>query len=87
MTCGTNGGYHKHLKAGEPTCVPCRKAHNAAAMALRRARGIPPRVRLTDAERAERNRAHVIPYARALGRLRDAHRAEFARLYRQERGA
>ena len=27
--CGTNSGYRRHLRAGEPTCQACRKAHTA----------------------------------------------------------
>lgn len=26
--CGTDRGYRAHLKNGEPTCTPCRAAHN-----------------------------------------------------------
>ncbi len=27
--CGTQRGYRRHLRAGEPSCQPCRDAHNA----------------------------------------------------------
>lgn len=27
--CGTDSGYHRHRRLGEPTCVPCRDAHSA----------------------------------------------------------
>ena len=33
--CGTAGGYRAHLRAGEPTCGPCRAAHVAAQMERR----------------------------------------------------
>jgi len=29
--CGSDSGYHKHLRLGEPTCVACRKAHRVEA--------------------------------------------------------
>ncbi|HEY8662466.1 MAG TPA: hypothetical protein VIL68_02510 [Propionibacteriaceae bacterium] len=39
--CGTDSGYAKHLRLGETTCPPCRKAHrvvaNTAALAAKRA--------------------------------------------------
>lgn len=30
IVCGTNAGYLRHSRRGEPTCVPCRRAHAAA---------------------------------------------------------
>lgn len=38
--CGTDSGYHRHLRAGERTCQPCRDAH-AEASRERRARRNP----------------------------------------------
>ena len=29
--CGTDSGYARHLRLGEVTCPPCRKAHRLAA--------------------------------------------------------
>jgi len=26
--CGTNRAYQRHIRNGEPTCIPCRTAHN-----------------------------------------------------------
>lgn len=28
--CGTDGGYHRHRRLGEPTCEDCRAAHSRA---------------------------------------------------------
>ena len=27
--CGTDSGYYRHRRQGEPACEPCRQAHNA----------------------------------------------------------
>lgn len=35
--CGTNAGYHRHVKLREPTCEDCRRAHRAYRKARRKA--------------------------------------------------
>lgn len=35
VTCGTEHGYRRHLRAGEPACTPCRQAHAAHQRATR----------------------------------------------------
>lgn len=35
--CGTEAAYFRHVRAKEPVCDPCRKAHRAAAKARRAA--------------------------------------------------
>lgn len=27
MSCGTDAGYHRHRRAGQRACLPCREAH------------------------------------------------------------
>lgn len=35
--CGTDSGWYKHRRLNEPTCQPCRLAHNAATSGRQRA--------------------------------------------------
>jgi hypothetical protein len=40
--CGTNGGYVRHLRAGEEACTPCKAAHaTCGGQAWYRANGLP----------------------------------------------
>jgi hypothetical protein len=34
--CGTNAGYQRHLRRGEPTCADCRATHSARMKAYYR---------------------------------------------------
>jgi hypothetical protein len=38
--CGTDSGYYRHRRRGQPTCPTCRDAHNAATYARQRRRGV-----------------------------------------------
>lgn len=48
--CGTDGGYYRHLRNGEPTCSECRAAHTLAEQqrAERRARRNRPELARSD---------------------------------------
>lgn len=71
VRCGTNSGYERHLKQGEPTCQPCREAHATWKAQYRR------RNPQSAARDAARNRA--------MARLRENHADEWAALYDEER--
>lgn len=73
---GTYGGYQVHRRRGEEACPSCLDAQAAYMRQLREAN---PDLRVR-----ERNRQHA--YDRATQRLRDAHRAEMQRYYREELG-
>ncbi|WP_416565112.1 hypothetical protein [Nocardia testacea] len=47
-TCGTNAGYHRHIRNGEPSCRLCRDAHAVATRVARRDRreGAPGQIRV-----------------------------------------
>lgn len=41
--CGTDSGYTRHVKRGEPACPACRQAHTDAKREYERRRGRPAR--------------------------------------------
>lgn len=74
--CGTYAAYQRHKRRGEPACQPCCLARNAYA--AHRWADATPETRLA-------KRVHRRAYERALSRLRQQHRGEFAALLREER--
>ena len=65
--CGTYAGYVAHVKAGEPTCPPCRRAASDYTRAWRAKR---------PAEAAAREKAQKALRDRALRILGQRHRGE-----------
>jgi len=65
--CGTDSGYAKHLRLGEPTCVACRKAHRVEAKVGALATG---RALLT--LRRSHPGEYAREYLRELGKIRGA---------------
>ena len=63
--CGTDSGYHKHLRLDEETCVDCRRAHRVALNTGNLASG-----RALQTIRHRHPDEYALEYLRELGKIR-----------------